>query len=156
MSFNPSTYEQWLSEIKFSNEIEDIIKAAKEASKYKADKNELRHDVALVLADKYRTEIKLAGGRSMLIRTIRDKFEKITQILFKSNLGGMLNYVIKNEPNFDIGATKKAQGMTPLGFIDAGKTVDSKGRVRTPLGYISPPGGRVNEEGDKEPGLGFL
>lgn len=152
----PQTYEQWLSEIKFANSIEDtldgpgIITAAQQVGRLSPDKKAARHDIALVLADKYRGEAKRAGGRSMLINAINEKFDKISQILFKSNFQSLYNYVIANEPSFDPIATNLAKGGAKLGCMGAKCRVNEKGVAQPGLGFL----GGENSTGTGS--LGFL
>ena len=154
-SFRPSTYKEWLSEIKFSTDVEGMAKAAIQAGRLNPNKNEVKHDVALVIADKYKTEKTLANNRAMLLSAIGKRYDKVCNILFKCNFAPILSYVIKNEPEFDIKATQKMQGRPSLGFVDAGITRDKKGKVRRPLGFVKK-SSRVNKDGKVEPGLGFL
>jgi len=153
--FRPQTYDDWLSEIKFSNTVEDIVNASAKAGKLNANKKAARHDIALVLADKYKAEMQRAHGRSMLTKTINKKFDKAANIMFKSKFSSLLDYVIKSEPSFDPKATNVSQGKTPLGFVNATNTLGDKGAIRTPLGFIKK-FTRISEDGSVETGLGFL
>lgn len=132
----PQSYEEWLSEIKFSNSLEDILTAAAQASRLNPDKKAARHDVALVLADKYRGEMQRAVGKPIAIRVIDEKFDKIAGMIFKSKFLSVYNYVVENEPSFDPKATDLANGGAVLGYIK--------------------PQPRLNDKGIAEPGLGFL
>jgi len=138
----PQTYEQWLSEVKFSNTLEDgpngpgIITAARQVGRLNPDKKAARHDIALVLADKYRGEARRARGHQITIKAIDEKFNEISQILFKSSFQSLYGYVLKNEPSFDPTATNLAKGGAKLGCM--GQQC------------------RTNEKGVDQPGLGFL
>jgi len=151
----PQTYEQWLSEVKFSNTLEDtlsgpgIITAAQQVGRLNPNKKAARHDIALVLADKYRGEAARAGGHPMLIRTIDEKFNKISQILFKSSFESLYNYVIKNEPSFDPVATNLAKGGAKLGCMGQKCRTNEQGVPQSNLGFL---GGEATTGGS----LGFL
>jgi hypothetical protein len=151
----PQSYEDWLSEIKFSNSLDaaldgpGIIPAAMQAARMNPDKKAARHDVALVLADKYRGEIQRAGGRPMLIKVIDDKFDKIGQIIFKSKFSSIYKYVLENEPNFDPKATNLAKGGAALGFIKRPDRVNDNGVVEKGLGFL-------NDDNVGGGALGFL
>lgn len=154
MQRQPQSYEEWLSEIKFANTLEDslggpgILTAAAQVARLNPSKDAARHDIALVLAAKYQGEMQRAGGRPMLVRIIEDKFDKISQMIFKSNFTSLYQYVIKNEPSFDPKATNLAQGGAALGFVKKPGRVNEKGIVEKGLGFLE----------DNGPGgaLGFL
>lgn len=164
-AFKPKTYQDWLNEINFSVNEHQMINAALNAGNLAADKNAARHDIALVLAHKYKTEMKRTANRTMLVDSINKKYEAVAQTVFKSKFNALLSYVMKNEPNFDIEHKNKAEGKTPLGFVNAGETVDEKGNPRSPLGFVKKPTPRMGVsarpgssevEERSEPGLGFL
>jgi hypothetical protein len=123
--------------------------------KLSSNPKEARHDIALILAIKYKEEMGRANGRTMLTTPIEEKYDTIAKVLFKSKFKSLLNYVIKNEPGFDPRATSIAQGKTPLGFVGADATYDEKGNVRAPLGFVKKPQ-TLDEDGNVQPGLGFL
>ena len=116
---------------------------------------EVRHDIALILAIKYKEEMGRANGRTMLTSPIERKYDILAKVLFKSKFKSLLNYVVINEPNFDLRATNAAKGITPPGFIGASVTYDEKGKPRSPLGFMKKPV-YLDEEGNPQPGLGFL
>lgn len=164
-AFKPKTYQDWLNELNFSVTEQQMINAAINAGNLVADKNIARHDIALILVHKYKTEMKRTSNSAMLATTINKRFEDVTQALFKSKFSALMSYVLKNEPELDIQYKNKIQGKTPLGFVDAGETVDEKGNPRTPLGFIKKPTPRLghsaipgsSEVAERlEPGLGFL
>jgi len=155
--FKPKTYNDWLNELNFSVKEDDMIVAATNAGKLAADKNAARHDIALVLARKYQAEMRKNGKNGMVARDINERYEHVSQNLFKSKFDSLLAYVVKNEPEFDIRSTGEQAGKTTLGFVKATVTKDPrKGYDRTPLGFMRKPEGRVDPEGNIEPGLGFL
>lgn len=158
----PASYEDWMKELQLATTLDDnlstrlpgIITAASHMGKL--NPREARHDIALILAAKYTEEMGRANGNAMLTRTIDKKYDTAAKTLFNSRFSSLLNYVHKNEPNFDIQATNLAQGKTPPGFIGVQPTITDNGEFRAPLGFMKKPA-RVNEEtGEVEPGLGFL
>ena len=142
----PQSYEEWLSEIKFSNTLNDapdgpgILTAAMQVARLNSDKKAARHDIALVLADKYQGEMLRAGGRPMLIKIIEDNFNKIAAIIFKSKFSSVYNYVLENEPNFNPKATNRAAGGAALGFMKRPDRINKKGAVEKGLGFLDDEG----------------
>ena len=149
----PQTYEQWLSEVKFSNTLEDslsgpgIITAAKQVGRL--NPQAARHDIALALADKYRGELRRAGSHPMMMRAVNEKFDRISQVLFRSSFQSLYNYVIKNEPSFDPTATNLAKGGAKLGCMGQQCKPDDQGIIKPGLGFL---GGESTGSGS----LGFL
>ena len=154
-AFRPQTYQDWLNEVNFSSKPQEMVYAGNMAGKLAPNKQTAQHDIALVLAEKYRQEVQRAKGNSMVVKSIKTKFNEVARDLFKSKFISLLNYVKQNEPSFDARATKTSEGLKPLGFIGAQATRDDKGRLRSPLGFVKKPN-RVGEDGKIEPGLGFL
>jgi len=154
--FKPQSYNDWLNELNFSINEDQIINAATNVGKLAMDKNAARHDIALILAKKYQTEMNKNGLNGMIARDIKERYENVAQALFKSKFDSLLSYVVKNEPEFDIRTTVEQAGKTPLGFVKSTVTKDLKGNARRPLGFARKPDPRVDGEGKVEPGLGFL
>jgi len=154
--FQPRTYKDWLNELNFSITEDQMIKAATNAGNLAMDKNMARHDIALILAHKYKTELKRTAGNEMVARDIEDRYENVAQTLFKSKFSAMMSYVIKNEPDFDLDYKVKSSGKVRLGFVQASVTTDERGNARLPLGFAKKPDPRMDEEGKPERGLGFL
>jgi len=164
MNAKPQTYEQWLSELKFQNEFVEIVKVANQIAKMSANKKQAQIDVALVLTEKYLTDLQRAHN-AMVKRTIEEDYDKISESLFKCNMAGLVKYAQQNEPNLTqhnrVGeaATHKGpdgRAYKPLGFLQSQETVDEKGRVRAPLGFIKKPPTVVDDKGRTLPPLGFL
>jgi len=153
-AFRPQTYKDWLNEVNFSSKPQEMVQAGLMAGKLAPNKQTAQHDLALVLAEKYRQEVQRARGNSMVVKSIKAKFDEVARDLFKSKFSSMLNYVMQNEPSFDPQASRAAKGVA-LGFIGAKTTRDSDGRVRNPLGFIKKPSGK-GAGGKAAPGLGFL
>jgi len=154
-AFKPKTYKDWLNEINFSSKPLEMVHAGNMAGKLAPDKKTAQHDIALVLAEKYRQEMIKAGGNVMVVRGIRDKYQEVSKKLFNINFPVILNYVKKNEPEYNIKKTKEAEGASPPGYIRPIVTEDEKGRPRKPLGFVKKPV-KKTEDGDIEPSLGFL
>lgn len=156
--FKPQTYEQWLSELKFQNEFADIIKTANHIAKIAVDKKQAQVDVALVITEKYNVDIQRAHN-SMVKRTIETDYDKIAEALFKCKMPALIKYALKNEPNLArhnrAGEASTFKGK-PLGFLQGNDSVDEKGNVRAPLGFVKPPASRLDEKGQARPPLGFL
>lgn len=156
--FEPASYQDWLNELNFSSNPEQMVIAAKEAAKRNPNRQKVKHDIALILAEMYRREMTKAADRPIVARVVREKFTTVTHNLFKQPIDHIVAYVINAEPNFDRQATAVKDGKTPPGNIDVkpqGKR-DDQGREITPPGFVKGPRGRVTEEGKFEPGLGFL
>lgn len=151
----PHTYQDWLNEINYASKPQEMVFAGNMAGKLATNKQTAQHDIALVLAEKYRQEVQRAKGNSMVVKSIKIKFNVVAKDLFKSKFGSLLNYVKQNEPSFDMRATKTAEGLKPLGFIGAQATWDDKGRLRSPLGFVKKPN-RKDKDGNPQPGLGYL
>lgn len=154
-AFRPRSYQDWLNEINFSSKPQEMVHAGNMAGRLASDKKTAQHDIALVLAEKYRQEMVRAGGNVMVTRGIKNKYQEVARDLFKSDFGKILNYIRQKEPGYDPKSTKAAQGSSPLGFIKAKPTHDDRGHIRAPLGFIKKPN-KVSESGHVEPGLGFL
>jgi hypothetical protein len=157
-AFKPQTYEQWLSELKFQNEFADIIKTANHIAKISTNKKQAQVDVALVIVEKYNVDLQRAHN-SMVRRTIETDYNKIAEALFKCKMSGLIKYALQNEPNLAshtrVGEVSSHKGK-PLGFLQGNNSVDEKGNVRAPLGFIKPPANIVDEKGQPRPPLGFL
>jgi len=160
----PQTYEQWLSELKFQNEFDNIIKIAAHLSAIAKDKNRARLDIALVLMDKYEIDMRRASN-SMVAKVIESDYSKITQVLFKCSISGLIKFVKKNEPNIEkhkglreVGIRKDRNDgeSRPLGFLQGHDSVDRSGEARPPLGFVRKPKPIIDEEGRSNPSLGFL
>lgn len=154
--FKPKSYNDWLNELNFSINEQQMINAATNAGKLSLDKNAARHDIALILAWKYRAEMKKNGKNGMVARDIQERYENVAQALFKSKFDSLLAYVVKNEPEFDVRSTVEQAGKSTLGFVKTSVTKDQKGNDRLPLGFTRKPDTRLDAEGRPEPGLGFL
>lgn len=153
--FQPKTYEEWLSELNFSTKPEEMISAALMAAKLSPNKKAATHDVSLVLANMYKREVNYARGQTMVIKRVGDKFEFVSQKLFKRPFSALLDYIKRSEPEFDHKATSYAKGAKAPGFIKADSTYDNKGNERKPLGFVAPKP-RVDDKGSSYPGLGYL
>jgi hypothetical protein len=155
---NPQTYEQWLSELKFQNEFDGIVKVANHIAKMSADKKRAQVDVALVLTEKYNVELQRAHN-TMVRRTIESDYDKIAGALFKCKMSGLIKYAQQNEPNYArhtrAGEAAVHKG-PPLGFLQNQESLDEKGNVRAPLGFVKSPTPKVDEKGRVNPSLGFL
>lgn len=153
--FKPQTYQDWLNELNFSAKVPEMVNAATNAAQAAMDKSAVRHDIALILATKYKKDIDRTAGNAMLVRAVEERYETVAQTLFKSRFSSLLNYVLKEEPNFDIQKKVENEGKTPLGFIKPVVTKADDGTVRLPLGFMKKPT-RTDESGNTQPGLGFL
>lgn len=155
-AFQPSSYEEWLSELKFQNDFDGIVKVANNISKLAVDKKRAQIDVSLVLADKYLSDLKRANN-AMVRRVIEQDFDKISNHLFRCNIGALVKFAQKHEPDITrpgIGDAPTAKGPA-LGFVQSDSTVDEEGRVRTPLGFVKKPLSK-DDKGNIRPSLGFL
>lgn len=150
-AFRPQTYQDWLNEINFSSKSQEMVHAGNMAGRLAPNKKTAQHDIALVLAEKYRQEAQRAKGNSMVVKSIKSKYDEVARDLFKTKFNSLLNYVKQNEPSFDMRATKVAEGFKTLGYIGVQATQDDKGHARSPLGFVKKP----NSKGEN-PGLGFL
>ena len=157
-AFQPQTYEQWLSELKFQNEFADIIKTANHIAKISTNKKQAQVDVALVITEKYNVDLQRAYN-SMVRRTIETDYDKIAEALFKCKMPALIKYAQQNEPNLArhnrVGEASSHKGK-PLGFLQGYDSTDEKGNVRAPLGFVKPPPAKVDEKGRANPSLGFL
>jgi hypothetical protein len=145
----PQSYKDWMNELNIVTSAEDMVAAAHMMGRL--NPKTAKHDIALVLASKYKTELSRTSGRSMLIRTIREKYDLVAKSLFNSRMQSLVGYVLKHEPGFNA-----SHGKTTLGFVDSKIAYDDKGRIsRTPLGFLKRPDS-VDKDGNIEPGLGFL
>lgn len=130
----PQTYKEWLNALNNSVRMEDILDAAVNAAKVAPDKKTAFDDATLILANMHKREMSKAVENPVLERTIQDKFNQITERLFKASFDKVLNHVITVEPNFDPQAValKKAD-RAALGFLEPPKTKDGYGS----LGFLN-------------------
>lgn len=162
-AFQPQSYEDWLSELKFQNEFANIIKVANQISKMATDKKRAQVDVALVISDKYKVDLQRASN-AMVQRVIEQDYNKIAEALFKCKIAALVKYAEQNEPHLArhtrVGETsvrkEKNEIKKPLGFLQSEASVDEEGRIRPPLGFIKKPQAKVDEKGRTNPSLGFL
>lgn len=157
--FKPQSYQDWINELNFATKDQEMVKAAINAIQLAADKGTARHDIALVLAAKYKKDMDRTANNAMLVRAIDERYEIVAQSVFKSKFQSLINYVIKTEPDFlrrfDPVAKAESDGKTPLGFIKPAIHKNEDGSVRLPLGFMKSHG-REDDKGNIEPGLGFL
>lgn len=173
----PQTYEQWLSELKFAHEFDDVIKAANAVITIARDKKQAQVDVALTIVEKYKIDMRRAFN-PMVKKTIEESYDTIAEKLFsppggpKCKMSGLIKYVQKNEPNFvkhagidEVNVRKddterNARGeimeKKPLGFIKGYESVDREGQPRKPLGFVNPVPTIDKKDGKLRPPLGFL
>jgi len=128
----PQTYQEWLNELNNSTQQARILECAVSAAKLAPSPKVAFHDAALVLANMYKREMNKAADNPVLERTIKSKFDTITQKLFQGPMSKVLEHVIATEPSFDPQASGIRQG------------------TRGALGYINPP------HKDGKSSLGFL
>jgi len=131
-SRQPQTYQEWLNELNNSTQQSRILECAVVAAKLAPNQKAAFHDAALVLAGMYKREMFKAIDNPVLERTIKSKFNAVTQKLFQGSIDKVLEHVIATEPSFDPQASGIRQG------------------TRGALGFIKPP------HKDGKSSLGFL
>jgi len=148
----PQTYQDWLNELNYATKPQEMIYTAQMASKVAPNRGAHRHDVALILAEKYKQDLLRGGDNAMVKRAVDQKFEEVANIVFQAQFSGILGYVLKAEPGFDLKTTaaRKEGAGGSLGFVKSKASVRD-GEVRTPLGFVGKPAARKGEGS-----LGFL
>jgi len=148
----PQTYNEWLNELNYATKPQEMIFAAQMAARVAPNRGAHLHDVALILAEKYKQDLLRGGDNAMVKRAVDQKFEEVSNIVFQAQFSGILGYVLKAEPGFDLKTTaaRKEGAAGSLGFVKSKASVKD-GKVRSPLGFVGKPAPRKGETS-----LGFL
>ena len=89
----PTTYQGWLARLASCSSTEDIYQAAEEAARRSTNLPQTRADIATIIVEKYSQDLKRVGDNEMAIRTIKNKFNTIMTVLFKTPLEVVVKHV---------------------------------------------------------------
>lgn len=94
------SYQGGLSRLYASVTADDMIQSIQGTVRFAPDPQTFRHDIPVLLAEKYREEKERGGDNQIVTRTIEAKYELVAQTIFKSSFKAILQHVQKTEPNF--------------------------------------------------------
>jgi len=93
----PTSFNGWLARLANVIREEDIIEAVEQTGRAAPSPQVGRHEIAMLLAEKYLKETKLAGDNQMASRRINTKYETVCQTMFKSPIKAIVEYFNKHD-----------------------------------------------------------